>query len=84
MFKEYKVAITLMMCIFMVSMIILNRKIINDKNQIIEEQGNKIIQQEAELERNSKCGVYPFEKGYIIDGYYYEYKGAADIEIEGE
>lgn len=27
-------------------------------------------------------GVYEYEQGYIIDGYYYEYKGEADIQME--
>lgn len=28
-----------------------------------------------------QCGVYEAEKGYIIDGNYYEYKGEADPDM---
>ena len=82
--KEAFKTVAIMELIFMIAVIIINQNELSRKDAIIEEQGNKIIQQEAEIEKSSKCGVYPFEKGYIIDGYYYEYKGAADIEIEGE
>lgn len=82
--KEAFKTVAIMELIFMIIMAIINQKELTRKDAIIEEQGNKIIQQEAEIEKSSKCGVYPFEKGYIIDGYYYEYKGAADIKMEGE
>ena len=56
----------------------------NEKQKAtIESQGILLTEKEEEIERSRNgCGVYEYEQGYIIDGYYYEFKGEADIQME--
>ena len=61
-------------------------KLITDQDSIIEEQ-KKLLQSYVQRLKEDcpdcpECGVYPLENGYIIDGYYYEFKGEADIQME--
>lgn len=58
-----------------------NKAIIKEQSKLIKSYINKLKKQCPEC---PECGVNPYEKGYIIDGYYYEFKGDADIQMEDE
>lgn len=58
-----------------------NKAIIKEQNKLIKSYVNKL---KKECPECPECGVNPYEKGYIIDGYYYEFKGDADIQMEDE
>lgn len=58
-----------------------NKAIIKEQSKLIKSYVNKL---KKECPECPECGVNPYEKGYIIDGYYYEFKGDADIQMEDE
>jgi hypothetical protein len=73
---------------FAIAVDIVTEKKFNDKNAIIKEQQHLIESYVRKLKKVcpecKDCGVNEYENGYIIDGYYYEFKGNADIQMEEE